>query len=180
MNKQALEYLNNYHTDLKFNLYRDGDPVDADALNFFTSGTPFFDTPKEAEEYCEELKRFINKLETSLILDQDDIASVANVLEFIDDYSHGAGFLPNQGEPLTDHTIATAEDLLRSHKVLNPPENKTYEIMIQAIITKTITVNAEDEDKANEEAHEQFHNYEGYKVNETYGLDTLRIEEIIA
>lgn len=174
MIKQALEYLNNYLRDLELNLYQGDD----DSLNYNTSGTPEFDTLKGAEEYCEELKRFINKLETSLILDPDDIARVANVLEFIDDYSHGAGVLPNQGEPLTDHTIATAEELLRSHEVLNPPKNKTYEIMIRAIITKTITVNAEDEDKANEEAHEQFHNYKGYKVNETYGLDTLRIEEI--
>lgn len=176
MIKQALEHLNNYLRTLKLHLHQDGE----ESLNYNTSGTPYFDTLKEAEQYCEELKRFINKLETSLILDHDDIARVANVLEFIEDYGSDCGSLPNQGEPLTDHTIATAEELLRSHKVLNTPKNKTYEIVIEAIITKTITVNAKDEDKANEEAHEQFHNYKGYKVNETYGLDTLRIEEIIA
>ena len=171
MIKQALEYLDNYLRDLEFNLYQS----DEDSLNYNTSGTPEFDTLKEAEQYCEELTRFINKLETSLILDYDDIARVANVLEFIDDYSHGGGFLPNQGEPLTDHTIATAEDLLRSHKVLNPPNNKTYEIVIRSIITKTIEIEAESLDLAEEQAHQQFMDQQG---DEHYEQDTLSIEEI--
>ena len=175
MIKQALEYLNNYLTDLKFNLYRDGDPVDAEALNFFTSGTDCFVTAMEAEEYCEELKRFINKLETSLILDPDDIARVANVLEFIEDYGSDCGVLPNQGEPLTDHTIATAEELLRSHKVLNAPKNKTYEIIIRSIITRTIEIEAESMDLAEEQAHQQFWSQQ---TDEHYEQDTLSIEEI--
>ena len=173
MIKQALEYLDNYLRDLELHLYQG----DEDSLNYNTSGTPYFDTLQEAEQYCEELTRFINKLETSLILDHDDIARVANVLEFIDDYSHGSGVLPNQGEPLTDHTIATAEELLRSHKVLNPPKNKTYEIMIQAVITKTIEIEAESLDLAEEQAHQQF-SVLNENTDEHYEQNTLSIEEI--
>jgi len=52
---------------------------------------------------------------------------------------------------------------------------KTYEVLIAATVLKTITVNADDEDKANEEAHEQF---SVPMWDKYYGLDTLRIEEV--
>jgi hypothetical protein len=174
MIKQALEYLNNYLRVLDLHtIYQ----REEESLNFITSGTPYFDTLQEAEQYCEGLQRFINELETSLILNHDDIANVANVLEFIQDYSSGAGFLPNQGEPLTDHTIAAAEDLLRSHKVLNPPNNKTYEIIIRAIITKTIEIEAESLDLAEEQAHQQF-SVLNENTDEHYKQNTLNIKEI--
>jgi hypothetical protein len=56
---------------------------------------------------------------------------------------------------------------------------KTYEVVIETTVTKTITVNADDKDKAEEKAHEQFNKHiVGDIRDEYYGLDTLSIEEI--
>lgn len=61
---------------------------------------------------------------------------------------------------------------------------KTYEVVIETTVTKTITVNADDKDKAEEKAHEQFNVFNGWALSlvtssdEYYGLDTLSIEEI--
>jgi hypothetical protein len=52
---------------------------------------------------------------------------------------------------------------------------KTYEVVISTTVSKKIIVVADDKDKAEEEAHEQF-NVE--MCDEYYGLDTLSIKEI--
>ena len=53
---------------------------------------------------------------------------------------------------------------------------KTYAVTIQAIITKDILVEAEDEDKAVEQAHEQF-SVLNDGDDEYYEQETLSIKE---
>jgi hypothetical protein len=54
---------------------------------------------------------------------------------------------------------------------------KTFEIEIQAIVRKTITVTAKDQDEAVITAHEQF-NVMNDDVPEEYEQDTVNIKEI--
>jgi hypothetical protein len=56
---------------------------------------------------------------------------------------------------------------------------KTFEIEIQAIVRKTITVTAKDQDEAVITAHEQF-NVMNDDVPEEYEQDTVNIKEITA
>jgi hypothetical protein len=56
---------------------------------------------------------------------------------------------------------------------------KTFEIEIQAIVRKTITVTAKDQDEAVITAHEQF-NVMNDGVPEEYEQDTVNIKEITA
>jgi hypothetical protein len=56
---------------------------------------------------------------------------------------------------------------------------KTFEIKIQAIVRKTITVTAKDQDEAVITAHEQF-NVMNDDVPEEYEQDTVNIKEITA
>ena len=56
-------------------------------------------------------------------------------------------------------------------------ETKTYDVKIQATIRKTITVEAEDEDSADEQAQEMFSPLHDGKVPERYEQETLSIEE---
>ena len=56
---------------------------------------------------------------------------------------------------------------------------KTYDITIRAIVTKTLRVEAEDEDAACEEAHELFNVYSG-EAEERYEEETLNIKEVAA
>jgi PHD/YefM family antitoxin component YafN of YafNO toxin-antitoxin module len=53
---------------------------------------------------------------------------------------------------------------------------KTFEIEIQAIVRKTITVTAKDQDEAVITAHEQFN----VMNDEEYDQDTVNIKEITA
>jgi hypothetical protein len=55
---------------------------------------------------------------------------------------------------------------------------KTYDITIQAIITKTIRVEAEDKDSAYCEAHEQFSTE--CDGDEYYEEETLNVKEVTA
>jgi hypothetical protein len=52
---------------------------------------------------------------------------------------------------------------------------KTYSVTIQATITKTIAVHAEDADQAAELAHEQF-DVTANEDPERYEQDTIRVE----
>jgi hypothetical protein len=54
---------------------------------------------------------------------------------------------------------------------------KTYAVTIRAMVTKTLRVEAEDEDAAYQEAHELFNPYSG-EAEERYEEETLRIEEV--
>lgn len=54
---------------------------------------------------------------------------------------------------------------------------KTYDVQIEAIITKTIRVNAVDEDAAHEMAHELF-NVANDDNEERYEENTLNIWEV--
>ena len=54
---------------------------------------------------------------------------------------------------------------------------KTFEIEIQAIVRKTITVTAKDQDEAVITAHEQF-NVMNDDVPEEYEQDTVNIKEV--
>ncbi len=54
---------------------------------------------------------------------------------------------------------------------------KTYDVTIRAMVTKTLRVEAEDEDAAYQEAHELFNPYSG-EAEERYEEETLRIEEV--
>ena len=56
---------------------------------------------------------------------------------------------------------------------------KTFEIEIQAIVRKIITVTAKDQDEAVITAHEQF-NVMNDDVPEEYEQDTVNIKEITA
>ena len=56
---------------------------------------------------------------------------------------------------------------------------KTFEIEIQAIVHKTITVTAKDQDEAVITAHEQF-NVMNDDVPEEYEQDTVNIKEVTA
>jgi hypothetical protein len=56
---------------------------------------------------------------------------------------------------------------------------KTFEIEIQAIVRKTITVTAKDQDEAVITAHEQF-NVMNDDVPEEYEQDTVNIKEVTA
>jgi hypothetical protein len=56
---------------------------------------------------------------------------------------------------------------------------KTFEIEIQAIVRKTITVTAKDQDEAVITAHEQF-NVMNDDVPEEYEQETVNIKEITA
>ena len=56
---------------------------------------------------------------------------------------------------------------------------KTFEIEIQAIVRKTITVTAKDQDEAVIKANEQF-NVMNDDVPEEYEQDTVNIKEITA
>ena len=56
---------------------------------------------------------------------------------------------------------------------------KPFEIEIQAIVRKTITVTAKDQDEAVITAHEQF-NVMNDDVPEEYEQDTVNIKEITA
>jgi hypothetical protein len=56
---------------------------------------------------------------------------------------------------------------------------KTFEIEIQAIVRKTITVTAKDQDEAVITAHEQF-NVMNDDVPEKYEQDTVNIKEVTA
>jgi hypothetical protein len=56
---------------------------------------------------------------------------------------------------------------------------KTFDIEIQAIVRKTITVTAKDQDEAVITAHEQF-NVMNDDVPEEYEQDTVNIKEITA
>jgi hypothetical protein len=52
-----------------------------------------------------------------------------------------------------------------------------YNVTIQAIVTKTYTVEAEDQDQAYQLANERFVLAEEFDINETYQQETLEIEE---
>jgi hypothetical protein len=56
---------------------------------------------------------------------------------------------------------------------------KTYDVTIQATVTKTIRVEAEDSNEATIQAHEQFnvHSEEG---NEHYDEQTIELNEVTA
>jgi hypothetical protein len=56
---------------------------------------------------------------------------------------------------------------------------KTYDITIRAMVTKTLRVEAEDEETACEEAHELFNVYSG-EAEERYEEETLNIKEVAA
>jgi hypothetical protein len=55
----------------------------------------------------------------------------------------------------------------------------TYQVTIRATITKTLTVEAENEDAAYEEAHELFNPYSG-EAEERYEEETLNVKEVTA
>lgn len=52
-----------------------------------------------------------------------------------------------------------------------------YNVTIQAIVTKTYTVEAEDQDQAYQLANERFVLAEEFDINEVYQQETLEIEE---
>jgi non-homologous end joining protein Ku len=52
-----------------------------------------------------------------------------------------------------------------------------YNVTIQAVVTKTYTVEAEDQDQAYQLANERFVLAEEFDVNEIYQQETLEIEE---
>ncbi len=54
---------------------------------------------------------------------------------------------------------------------------KVYKVTVRATITKTLWVEAEDEETASTEAHELFNPYSG-EAEERYEQETLQIEEI--
>ena len=54
----------------------------------------------------------------------------------------------------------------------------TYEVVIRATVTKAITVNAADKDKAEEEAHEQFDIMYQANHHENYQQEMLSVEEL--
>jgi len=56
-------------------------------------------------------------------------------------------------------------------------KTKTYDVQIEAIVTKTIRVNAIDEDAAHEMAHELF-NVANDEDEERYEENTLNIFEV--
>jgi non-homologous end joining protein Ku len=52
-----------------------------------------------------------------------------------------------------------------------------YNVTIQAVVTKTYTVEAEDQDQAYQLANERFVLAEEFNINEIYQQETLEIEE---
>jgi non-homologous end joining protein Ku len=52
-----------------------------------------------------------------------------------------------------------------------------YNVTIQAVVTKTYTVDAEDQDQAYQLANERFVLAEEFDINEIYQQETLEIEE---
>jgi hypothetical protein len=52
-----------------------------------------------------------------------------------------------------------------------------YNVTIQAVVTKTYTVEAEDQDQAYQLANERFVLAEEFDINEIYQQETLEIEE---
>jgi hypothetical protein len=54
---------------------------------------------------------------------------------------------------------------------------KTYDVTIQATVTKTIRVEAEDSNEATIRAHEEFNVYSG-EAEEHYDEQTLEISEV--
>ena len=55
---------------------------------------------------------------------------------------------------------------------------KTYEVVIQATVTKAIIVNAKDKDAAKEEAYEHFNITHEIDPLENYREEMLSIEEL--
>jgi hypothetical protein len=55
---------------------------------------------------------------------------------------------------------------------------KTYNVTIQATITKTIRVEAEDRNMATIQAHEEFNVYSG-EAEEHYDEQTIEIDEVM-
>jgi hypothetical protein len=54
---------------------------------------------------------------------------------------------------------------------------KTYDVTIQATVTKTIRVEAKDSNEATIQAHEEFNVYSG-EAEEHYDEQTLEISEV--
>lgn len=56
---------------------------------------------------------------------------------------------------------------------------KTYDVTIQAVVTKTIRVEASDSNEATIQAHEEFNVYSG-EGEEHYDEQTLEVNEVTA